>query len=165
MAIYSVFFLFWTIVPCYSLIFHRAETGGWRGLRVTDGKVYQVDSNWGTAIYIAVYPKDNKRKGDSEIELENPKTKKLDLTQRCSGACSLTSVTRRIYFPCVLPGAYLVPPCYFIRSDCTRFAVEDGRGGLETLLRPIRRTRYGASEEGSKDFAKQRIRIHPIQGL
>jgi len=70
--------------PGASGLKYRAETGGWRGLRVTDGKVYQVDSNWGTAIYIAVYPKDNKRKGDSEIELENPKTKKLDLTQRCS---------------------------------------------------------------------------------
>ena len=66
----------------------RSETGGWRGLRVTDGKVYQVDSNWGNAVYVAVYPKDNKRKGDAEIETENPstKTKRLDSKQRCSGS-------------------------------------------------------------------------------
>jgi len=66
----------------------RSETGGWRGLRVTDGKVYQVDSNWGNAVYVAVYPKDNKRKGDTEIETENPstKTKRLDSKQRCSGS-------------------------------------------------------------------------------
>jgi len=72
--------------PGASGLKYRAETGGWRGLRVTDGKVYQVDSNWGNSTYIAVYPKDNKRKGDSEIETENPnsKTKRLDAKQRCS---------------------------------------------------------------------------------
>jgi len=64
----------------------RSETGGWRGLRVTEGKVYQVDSNWGNATYIAVYPKDNKRKGDSDIEADNPKAKRVEpkLAQRCS---------------------------------------------------------------------------------
>ena len=54
-------------------------------MRVTDGRVYQVDSNWGNATYIAVYPKDNKRKGDSEIEDPISKTKRLDSKSRCSG--------------------------------------------------------------------------------
>ena len=67
---------------------NRSENGGWRGLRVTEGKVYQVDSNWGNATYIAVYPKDNKRKGDSDIEADNPKAKRVEANQvqRCSGS-------------------------------------------------------------------------------
>ena len=79
----AVSYLFFSSLPSL-----RSETGGWRGLRVTDGKVYQVDSNWGNAVYVAVYPKDNKRKGDTEIETENPstKTKRLDSKQRCSGS-------------------------------------------------------------------------------
>jgi len=72
--------------PGASGLKYRSENGGWRGLRVTDGKVYQVDSNWGNATYIAVYPKDNKRKGDSDIEADNPnsKAKRVDSKQRCS---------------------------------------------------------------------------------
>jgi len=73
--------------PGASGLKYRSENGGWRGLRVTDGKVYQVESNWGNATYIAVYPKDNKRKGDSDIEADNPNTKakRVDSKiQRCS---------------------------------------------------------------------------------
>ena len=74
-----------------------AETGGWRGLRVTDGRVYQVDSNWGNATYIAVYPKDNKRKGDSEIEDPISKTKRLDSKSRCSGLRTLGLATSALW--------------------------------------------------------------------
>jgi len=69
------------------LKFRSPETGSWRGLRVTDGKVYQADNDWGSFLYITVYPKsDNKRRTDMEVD-ETPttnKSKKLDIFKRCT---------------------------------------------------------------------------------
>lgn len=69
------------------LKFRSPDTGSWRGLRVTDGKVYQADNDWGTYLYITVYPKnDNKRRTDMEVD-ETPsitKSKKLDIFKRCT---------------------------------------------------------------------------------
>jgi len=69
------------------LKYRSPDTGSWRGLRVTDGKVYQADNDWGTYLYITVYPKnDNKRRVDMEVD-ELPsttKSKKLEIFKRCT---------------------------------------------------------------------------------
>jgi len=63
------------------LKYRSPETGAWRGLRVTNGVVSQVNNDWsGNHVYVVVYPKDNKRKGDEgeggEMETDGPKTKR-----------------------------------------------------------------------------------------
>jgi len=65
------------------LKYRSPETGAWRGLRVTNGVVSQVNNDWsGNHVYVVVYPKDNKRKGDEgeggEMETDGPKTKRLN---------------------------------------------------------------------------------------
>jgi len=66
------------------LKYRSPDSGGWRGLRVTDGKVYQADNDWSTHVYITVYPKDNKRRGDVEVDDSSAKTKRVDLFKRCT---------------------------------------------------------------------------------
>jgi len=65
------------------LKYRSPDTGAWRGLRVTNGVVSQVNCDWsGNHVYVVVYPKDNKRKGDEgeggEMETDGPKTKRLN---------------------------------------------------------------------------------------
>jgi len=65
------------------LKYRSPDTGAWRGLRVTNGIVSQVNNDWsGNHVYVVVYPKDNKRKGDEgeggEMETDGPKTKRLN---------------------------------------------------------------------------------------
>jgi len=65
------------------LKYRSPETGAWRGLRVTNGVVSQVNNDWsGNHVYVVVYPKDNKRKGEEgeggEMETDGPKTKRLN---------------------------------------------------------------------------------------
>jgi len=68
---------------------YRSETGGWRGLKVTDGKVHQADGNWGSGvIYVAVYPKgstENKRKAEDSDSDIAAKAKKYEMSRpRCT---------------------------------------------------------------------------------
>ena len=63
------------------LKYRSPDTGAWRGLRVSNGVVSQVNNDWsGNHVYVVVYPKDNKRKGDEgeEMETDGPKTKRLN---------------------------------------------------------------------------------------
>jgi len=60
------------------LKYRSPETGAWRGLRVTNDVVSQVNNDWsGNHCYVVVYPKDNKRKGEEEEAVAmQPKTKR-----------------------------------------------------------------------------------------
>lgn len=63
------------------LKYRSPETGAWRGLRVTNDIVSQVNNDWsGNHCYVVVYPKDNKRKGEEgeadQSAAEGPKTKR-----------------------------------------------------------------------------------------
>jgi len=65
------------------LKYRSPETGAWRGLKVNNGVVSQVNNDWsGNHVYVVVYPKDNKRKGEEgeggEMETDGPKTKRLN---------------------------------------------------------------------------------------
>lgn len=39
------------------LKYRNPETGNFRGIRLTDGKLHPPDCHWGNCIYIAVFPK------------------------------------------------------------------------------------------------------------
>lgn len=76
------------------LKYRSPETGAWRGLRVNNGIVCQVNNDWsGNHIYVVVYPKDNKRKGEEgeggEMETDGPKTKRLNAKPKVVGTCDL----------------------------------------------------------------------------
>jgi len=65
------------------LKYRSPDSGAWRGLRVTNGVVSQVNNDWsGNHCYVVVYPKDNKRKGEEgeggETVSDGPKTKRLN---------------------------------------------------------------------------------------
>jgi len=65
------------------LKYRNPETCGMRGVRLTDGRLHPPDEGWGNLVYISVFPKDNKRKGDDGLENPTAKTKRLD-KQKCS---------------------------------------------------------------------------------
>jgi len=63
------------------LKYRSPDTGAWRGLRIADEALAPAGNDWsGNHIYVVVYPKDNKRKGDGgeEMETDGPKTKRLN---------------------------------------------------------------------------------------
>lgn len=63
--------------------YRNPSTGNLRGIRMTDGTLYPPDGVWGHHVYIVVFPKENKRKGDDVLDNPMAKTKCLD-NQRCS---------------------------------------------------------------------------------
>jgi len=76
------------------LKYRSPETGAWRGLRVTNGVVSQVNNDWsGNHCYVVVYPKDNKRKGEEgdegQVETDGPKTKRLNAKPKVVGTVDL----------------------------------------------------------------------------
>jgi len=76
------------------LKYRSPDTGAWRGLRVNNGIVCQVNNDWsGNHVYVVVYPKDNKRKGEEgeggEMETDGPKTKRLNAKPKVVGTTDL----------------------------------------------------------------------------
>jgi len=76
------------------LKYRSPDTGAWRGLRVTNGVVSQVNNDWsGNHCYVVVYPKDNKRKGEEgeggEVESDGPRTKRLNAKPKVMGTVDL----------------------------------------------------------------------------
>ncbi|CAC5415348.1 TAR DNA-binding protein 43-like [Mytilus californianus] len=63
--------------------YRNPTTGNFRGIRLTDGTLFPPDGNWGQNVYIVVFAKENKRKGEEGIENPGAKNKCLD-KQRCS---------------------------------------------------------------------------------
>jgi len=50
------------------LKFRNPDTRGWRGVRLTDGRLFPpTDTGWGTHVYISVLPKADKRKSDEYL--------------------------------------------------------------------------------------------------
>ncbi|KAL3860144.1 hypothetical protein ACJMK2_010309 [Sinanodonta woodiana] len=56
---------------------YRSSSGGMRGVRLNaDGKLHPPeDGQWGSITYLAVFPKDTKRKGDESNAVDNPAAK------------------------------------------------------------------------------------------
>ncbi|CAC5361717.1 TARDBP [Mytilus coruscus] len=64
------------------LKYRNPSTGNFRGVRLNEGLLYPPDNQWGEHVYIVVFPKDNKRKGEEQTENPSAKTKKLE--KKCS---------------------------------------------------------------------------------
>ncbi|XP_075166192.1 TAR DNA-binding protein 43-like isoform X2 [Haematobia irritans] len=81
------------------------ETKNFRGIRLNDGKLYPPsDSGWSTHIYHCVFPKENKRKSDDQLENSTAKTKRMESRARCTDLIVLglpwktTEESLRAYF-------------------------------------------------------------------
>lgn len=66
------------------LKYRNPENRAIRGLRVIDGRIHPPNQDgWGTHIYFCVFPKENKRKSDDNLENSTAKTKRIEKI-RCS---------------------------------------------------------------------------------
>lgn len=62
------------------------ETKCFRAVRSNEGKFFPTspDNRWGSHIYHCVFPKENKRKSDDQLENSTAKTKRIDSRNRCT---------------------------------------------------------------------------------
>lgn len=65
------------------LKYRNPETRAFRGIRLVDGVLHPENGSWGNHQYVAVFPKENKRKGEDGFDNPAAKTKRLD-SQKCS---------------------------------------------------------------------------------
>uniref|UniRef100_A0A0B6ZM06 TAR DNA-binding protein 43 n=2 Tax=Arion vulgaris TaxID=1028688 RepID=A0A0B6ZM06_9EUPU len=65
------------------LKYRNPDSGAFRGIRLLDGVLHPPDGVWGNHQYLAVFPKENKRKGEDGYDNPVAKTKRLD-RQKCS---------------------------------------------------------------------------------
>jgi len=65
------------------LKYRNPETGAFRGIRLMDGVLHPPDGVWGTHQFVAVFPKENKRKGEDGFDNPAAKTKRID-SNKCS---------------------------------------------------------------------------------
>ncbi|XP_005187418.2 TAR DNA-binding protein 43 isoform X1 [Musca domestica] len=87
------------------LKFLNEETKCFRGIRLNDGKLYPPsESGWGNHVYHCVFPKENKRKSDDQLENSTAKTKRMESRARCTDLIVLglpwktTEESLRAYF-------------------------------------------------------------------
>uniref|UniRef100_T1J0V8 TAR DNA-binding protein 43 n=1 Tax=Strigamia maritima TaxID=126957 RepID=T1J0V8_STRMM len=66
------------------LKFRNMDTGTVRGVRLADGRLHSPEGGWGNIVYICVFPKENKRKSDEQLENSTAKTKRMEMKQKCS---------------------------------------------------------------------------------
>ncbi|XP_065368031.1 TAR DNA-binding protein 43 isoform X2 [Calliphora vicina] len=62
------------------------DTKCFRGVRSNEGKFYApcTETGWGANIYHCVFPKENKRKSDDQLENSTAKTKRIESRARCT---------------------------------------------------------------------------------
>ncbi|XP_046381381.1 TAR DNA-binding protein 43-like isoform X2 [Haliotis rufescens] len=65
------------------LKYRNPDSGSMRGIRLSDGRLYPPDCDWGRYVFIAVFPKENKRKVEEPWDSLQLKTKRVE-KQRCS---------------------------------------------------------------------------------
>ncbi|BFG05424.1 TAR DNA-binding protein 43 [Drosophila madeirensis] len=68
------------------LKYRNMDTKAVRGVRSNEGRLFppSVDSGWGEYIYFCVFPKENKRKSDDNLENSTAKTKRIETRLRCT---------------------------------------------------------------------------------
>lgn len=68
------------------LKYRNPESRAIRGVRSNEGRFYppSSDSGWGSQIYFCVFPKENKRKSDDNLENSTAKTKRIETRLRCT---------------------------------------------------------------------------------
>lgn len=62
----------------------KTPSGTTRGLRLANGAFHPPSTGWGDLNYICVFPKENKRKSDDQLENSYAKTKRIETKLRCS---------------------------------------------------------------------------------
>ncbi|XP_058788869.1 heterogeneous nuclear ribonucleoprotein A/B isoform X2 [Phymastichus coffea] len=66
------------------LKYRNPESRAMRGVRLVDGRLHPPENGWGKAIYFCVFPKENKRKSDDNLENSTAKTKRMETKLRCT---------------------------------------------------------------------------------
>ncbi|XP_067627694.1 TAR DNA-binding protein 43 isoform X2 [Eurosta solidaginis] len=68
------------------LKYRNEDTKAVRGVRSNEGRLYppSSDDGWGTCIFFCVFPKENKRKSDDNLENSTAKTKRIETRLRCT---------------------------------------------------------------------------------
>uniref|UniRef100_A0A0K8TS76 TAR DNA-binding protein 43 n=1 Tax=Tabanus bromius TaxID=304241 RepID=A0A0K8TS76_TABBR len=73
--------------PCACGLKYRSpETKALRGVRLNEGRFHPPsnESGWGNERFFCVFPKENKRKSDDNLENSTAKTKRIETKQRCT---------------------------------------------------------------------------------
>ncbi|XP_063989203.1 heterogeneous nuclear ribonucleoprotein D-like-B isoform X2 [Diachasmimorpha longicaudata] len=66
------------------LKYRNPESRSMRGVRLVEGRLHSPESGWGKAVYYCVFPKENKRKSDDNLENSTAKTKRMETKLRCT---------------------------------------------------------------------------------
>ncbi|KAF7284707.1 hypothetical protein GWI33_021720 [Rhynchophorus ferrugineus] len=67
------------------LKYRNPENKSVRGVRLNDGRLHPPpEGGWGSHIYYCVFPKENKRKSDDNLENSTAKTKRMETKLRCT---------------------------------------------------------------------------------
>ncbi|XP_053989476.1 uncharacterized protein LOC128896888 isoform X1 [Hylaeus anthracinus] len=66
------------------LKYRNPESRTMRGIRLVDGRLHPPENGWGKAVYFCVFPKENKRKSDDNLENSTAKTKRMETKLRCT---------------------------------------------------------------------------------
>ncbi|XP_051164333.1 uncharacterized protein LOC127283469 isoform X2 [Leptopilina boulardi] len=66
------------------LKYRNPESRAMRGVRLVDGRLHPPENGWGKAVYFCVFPKENKRKSDDNLENSTAKTKRMETKLRCT---------------------------------------------------------------------------------
>ncbi|XP_043268292.1 RNA-binding motif protein, X-linked 2 isoform X1 [Venturia canescens] len=66
------------------LKYRNPESKAMRGVRLVNGRLYPPENGWGETVYFCVFPKENKRKSDDNLENSTAKTKRMETKLRCT---------------------------------------------------------------------------------
>ncbi|XP_046428487.1 uncharacterized protein LOC124183697 isoform X1 [Neodiprion fabricii] len=66
------------------LKYRNPESRAMRGVRLVEGRLHPPENGWGKAVYFCVFPKENKRKSDDNLENSTAKTKRMETKLRCT---------------------------------------------------------------------------------
>ncbi|KAJ3650950.1 hypothetical protein Zmor_017024 [Zophobas morio] len=67
------------------LKYRNPETKAMRGVRLSEGRLHPPpEIGWGSQIFYCVFPKENKRKSDDNLENSTAKTKRMETKLRCT---------------------------------------------------------------------------------
>uniref|UniRef100_A0A8D9AWG9 TAR DNA-binding protein 43 n=1 Tax=Cacopsylla melanoneura TaxID=428564 RepID=A0A8D9AWG9_9HEMI len=62
----------------------KTDSGTTRGLRLVDGALHPPTTGWDNVTYLCVFPKENKRKSDDQLENSFAKTKRIETKLKCT---------------------------------------------------------------------------------
>ncbi|KAK9754063.1 Transactive response DNA-binding protein N-terminal domain [Popillia japonica] len=67
------------------LKYRSTDSKAMRGVRLSDGRLHPPpESGWGSQMFYCVFPKENKRKSDDNLENSTAKTKRIETKLRCT---------------------------------------------------------------------------------